>query len=275
MLQRLLLTLLLMLAMPLHAAPKADLWPHWQQNTPQSELLIDHSDWQKWLTTYVVTDPSGYNRVAYSRVTNADKALLSNYLNYLQSLTISHYAQEEQMAFWINLYNAQTVALILEYYPVKSITDIDISPGFFSNGPWKKKLLSIEGQSLSLDDIEHRILRPIWQDPRIHYAVNCASVGCPNLSDQAFTAENTEQLLDKNARLYINHPRGVYIDNEKLILSKIYSWFSEDFGRSDQDIIQHIAMFADPALKQQLEKHTRIDDYEYDWSLNEIRDASQ
>ena len=96
---------------------------------------------------------------------------------------------------------------MLRFYPVDSIRDI--SSGFFSPGPWKKELLNVEGQSLTLNDIEHRILRPIWQDPRIHYAVNCASLGCPNLPVIAFSEDNTDAMLDRAAQQFINHPRGL------------------------------------------------------------------
>ena len=104
-------------------------------------------------------------------------------------------SRDEQLAYWINLYNALTVKVILDHYPVKSILDIDISPGWFSIGPWGKKLVAVEGVEISLDDIEHRILRPIWRDPRIHYALNCAAVGCPNLLREAFTGATAEVLL--------------------------------------------------------------------------------
>ncbi len=116
-------------------------------------------------------------------------------------------------------YNALTVKVILDNYPVKSIRDIDISPGLLNDGPWDAKLLTIEGKEVSLNDIEHRILRPIFLDNRIHYAVNCASSGCPNLQPEAFTVENTEELLDRGAREYIAHERGVKISKNRLVVS--------------------------------------------------------
>jgi hypothetical protein len=161
--------------------------------------------------------------------------------------------------------------VVLDHYPVESIRDIDISPGFFANGPWGKKLVHIEGETISLDDIEHRILRPIWKDPRIHYGVNCASIGCPNLQPQAYTAESTDALLDKGARDYINHSRGVLIASNKLIVSSIYDWFMEDFGGNDKGVIAHLQRYAEPSLREQLQRFSRISDHEYDWSLNDIR----
>jgi Protein of unknown function, DUF547 len=155
-----------------------------------------------------------------------DRKALKSYLENLQSLQISQYNRAEQKAYWINLNNALTVEVVLSRYPVESIRDIGISPGLFSRGPWDAKLLTVEGEKLSLNDIEHRILRPIWRDARVHYAVNCASLGCPNLQPAAFTTDNTENLLERGAKEYVNHPRGVAVRNQKLRVSSIYVWFS-------------------------------------------------
>ena len=152
---------------------------------------------------------------------------------------------------------------------VKSIRDIDISPGLFSDGPWGKKLVSVEGEDISLDDIEHRILRPVWKDPRVHYGVNCASIGCPNLQPEAFTAENSDELLDKGAREFVNSPRGARIENGKLTVSSIYVWFKSDFGGTDAGVIDHLKKYAQPGLRTQLEKIDRISDNQYDWTLND------
>jgi hypothetical protein len=164
-----------------------------------------------------------------------------------------------------------TVKLILGHYPLSSIRDIDISPGWFSNGPWDAKLIRIEGRDLSLNDIEHRILRPIWKDERIHYAVNCASLGCPNLQPVAFTSMNCEDLLEKGARAYINHSRGVRREGRDLVLSKIYAWFEEDFGGSLMSILRHLRKYADPPLTEGLQGVPGDIDYQYDWRLNEAK----
>ena len=221
------------------AAPKADLWDRWLAHDPQSTLSVDHQPWDRFLQTYTVRGADGVNRLPYAKISTADRAKLDDYLARLADIPVSKLKQTEQRAFWINLYNALTVSVIVENYPVKSIMDIDISPGFFSNGPWGKKLVSIEGVKVSLDEIEHRILRPIWKDPRIHYAVNCASIGCPNLQAQAFTSENTDGLLSQAAREYVNHPRGVRIEDEDLVVSSIYDWFAADFGGNDPAVIAH------------------------------------
>ncbi len=206
---------------------------------PSSRVTIDHSAWALFLNTYLRASPDGINRIPYAKVSDADKRRLANYVATLETIPISRYHRNEQLAYWINLYNAATIKLVLDHYPIQSIFDIKISPGLFSAGPWGKKFLEVEREKLSLDDIEHRILRPVWQDPRIHYAVNCASVGCPNLMDEPFTGANAETLLTVAARDYINHERGVMLRDGRLVVSRIYEWYKEDFDSSDEGVIRH------------------------------------
>ena len=183
-------------------------------------------------------------------------------------MPISTYNRSEQKAYWINLYNALTVDLILSRFPVASIRDINISPGLFARGPWGAKLVTIEGERLSLDDIEHRILRPIWSDRRVHYALNCASLGCPNLQPSAYTSDNSEALLEKGAREFINHPRGVAIQEGKLRVSSLYIWFQEDFGRGAADLMAHWQEYAEPRLAEALAEYQGGLAHDYDWRLN-------
>ncbi|GAB6058989.1 DUF547 domain-containing protein [Desulfonatronum parangueonense] len=252
------------------AAPKADLWPRWETHDPDSTLRVDHGPWNSFLSAYLVTyDPSGVHRVRYGEVSPADRKALQGYLEQLQATPVSRLNRDEQMAYWINFYNALTLEVILEHYPVASIRRINISPGFFTRGPWDAPLVEVEGESLTLNDIEHRILRPIWQDPRIHYAVNCASIGCPNLQRRAFTAEDLEDMLDAAAHEFINHPRAVRFDGRRLRLSSIFDWFSEDFGRNEREILEHVAAYAEPPLAETLRSYSGRISYDYDWALNE------
>jgi hypothetical protein len=250
-------------------APKADLWPRWATHDPASTATVDHAPWDRFLKRYVTRDPQGLNRIAYGRVTASDRQTLAHYIAGLAATPVSKLNRAQQFVFWVNLYNALTVRLVVEHYPVKSIRDIDISPGLFADGPWGKKLVTIEGGRVGLDDIEHRILRPIWRDPRIHYAVNCASVGCPNLRRDAFTAANAERLLEAGARDYVNSPRGARVTRDGLVVSSIYVWFQADFGGSDRSVIAHLARYADPDLKAKLAKATTIAGHAYDWRLND------
>ncbi len=263
--------IIILLSFSASAAPKAKLWKRWLPNNPESSLTIDHSQWDRFLKSNVTAGIDGINRVKYKQVSIADRAMLKDYINGLSEVQVSKLKRKEQMSYWINLYNALTVEVIMLHYPVKSIREIDISPGWFSDGPWDKKLIRIEGVEVTLNDIEHRILRPIWKDPRIHYAVNCASLGCPNLQMEAFTSHNTEELLNKAAREYINHPRGVRFQDTRLIVSSIYRWFESDFGDTDKEIIAHFRRYASPELAKKLDGVKKISGHEYDWLLNELK----
>ena len=256
------------------SAPKARLWALWQAQDPAATARVDHGPWDQILRTYLAPDATGLNRFDYAGVSAPDRAALEGYIADLAALPVSRYARAEQLAYWINLYNALTVQVVLEHYPVRSIRDIDISPGLFANGPWDKPLLMIEGHAVSLNDIEHRILRPIWRDPRVHYALNCASVGCPDLRRQAFTADLAEALLEAAARDYVNSPRGVRIAEGRLIVSSIYVWFREDFGGDDAGVISHLKRYAAPALAARLAGIEALGGHAYDWTLNERIDPA-
>ena len=249
-------------------APSSELWPRWLAHDPAATVEIDHAPWDRLLGRYLTVVSGGVNTFAYDKVSLEDRAALDAYVAGLTSFAISGANKARQRAYWINLYNALTVQLVLSRYPVDSIKDIDISPGLFGFGPWDKKLIQIEGEALSLNDIEHRILRPIWRDPRVHYAVNCAAIGCPNLQPVAFTAENGEALLEAAAKAYVNHPRGVQILDGELVVSSIFAWFAEDFGTNDAQVINHLVRYAGPDLAAALGRISKIEDHRYDWTLN-------
>lgn len=232
-------------------------------------MAVDHSAWQRLLERYVSASSDGINRFGYARVTGADKAALRSYLGDMQRVNVAALSANEQRAFWINLYNALTIDVVLGSYPVKSIREI--GGGLFVSGPWKKEYVAVEGRKLSLDNIEHDILRKAWPDPRVHYAVNCASISCPNLLTEAFTGAKLERLLNQGARDYVNHPRGAWVEKGRLTLSQIYSWYRRDFGSSDREVIAHIARYAEPKLKALLADIKTIAGYDYDWSLNEAK----
>jgi len=256
------------LALPARAAPKAELWNRWQAHDAAANATLDHAPWDRLLTTYLVIGTDGINRFAYGRVTAADRQALEGYIDGLAGISVSRLNRGEQLAYWVNLYNALTVAVVLRHFPVESIRDIDISPGFFADGPWGKKLVTVEGEPISLDDIEHRILRPIWRDPRLHYVVNCASLGCPNLMPAALRANAIDITLDAAARGFINHPRGARVGPDGLVVSKIYDWFKDDFGGGDIGVIAHLGKFAATPLAKAIADGTVIDRFEYDWRLN-------
>lgn len=241
-----------------------DFQEYWSQHGESGG--VDHGAWTKILQEYI-EDDNGLHLFRYGDVTAEDRHLIERYIDGLVQVTVTELGKDEQFAYWVNLYNAVTIKVIIDHYPLESIRDISF--GFLSLGPWKEKLVEVEGFELSLDDIEHKILRPIFADNRVHYAVNCASMGCPNLQDTAFSAESLEEMLDEAARQYVNHPRGVEVVGGEVIASKIYSWYSEDFGEEEEEIIEHLVQYADSALAAQLMEFDEIEDYRYDWALNE------
>lgn len=253
-------------------ADAVDPQPLWRAHQAGSTLTVDHSAWNALLKKYVVVrEPAdGPNLVDYAalQASAADRAKLDGYLERLADVEVGRLDRDEQFAYWANLYNALTVDLVAENYPVRSIRNINISPGLFSTGPWGAELIEVEGRAVSLDDIEHRILRPGWRDPRVHYALNCASIGCPDLAPKAYTGKTLDAALEQAARAYINSPRGVRVENGRVTASKIYDWYGEDFGKSAQNLLAHFALYADDDLAAELSGVNRISRYDYDWALN-------
>ena len=254
--------------MPVNAAPEPALIAGWDVSDESNYAVIDHSSWQALLDAYLKTgDPSGINRFDYGalKANTEDRKTLSAYLKSLAGIDPRSFSRDEQMAYWINLYNALTVFVIIPRYPVDSIKDI--KSGIIDFGPWNLELFPLQGQKLTLNQIEHGILRPIWKDPRIHYAANCASLGCPNLSPEVYRSDNLERLLEQAAVDYINHPRGAQLQGDELVVSSIFEWYKVDFGNTDAGVIAHLKQYARPELAQILDNHNSFDDY-YDWNLN-------
>ena len=250
------------------AAQKAEVIPKWDVSDETNTGIIDHALWQELLDAYLKTDhPSGIHRFDYGalKANAADRKTLSAYLKSLAGIDPRSFSRDEQMAYWINLYNALTVFVIVPRYPVDSIKDI--KSGIIDFGTWNLDMFPLQGQKLTLNQIEHGILRPIWKDPRIHYAANCASLGCPNLSPEVYRSDNLERLLEQAAVDYINHPRGAQVQGDELVVSSIFEWYKVDFGNTDTGVIAHLKQYARPDLAQILDNHNSFDDY-YDWSLN-------
>jgi len=229
----------------------------------------DHGDWTALLARYVRLGADGIDRVNYRgwKASAADRGKLSGYLAGLQAVDPRGLTRDEQLAYWANLYNAETVRIVLEAFPVKSIRDI--RPNLLTIGPWKTPTLKVAGVTLSLDQIEHAILRAGFSEPRVHYALNCASISCPNLRRKAWTGAGLEGDLSAAARAYVNHPRGAAVESGKLVVSSIYVWFKKDFGGSDGGVIRHLSTYADSDLKSALGGISAIGGDRYDWSLNQ------
>ncbi len=268
MLFRLFCTFLALAIFPLSsalAAPKAELWDYWALFDSGSTISVDHSPWQRLLNAHLTTSSDGINRLNYGAIKDHSQVELNAYLDSLISVDPRELNRQEQMAFWINLYNALTVKIVVQRYPIKSIKSVRYLSSLF--GPWDKKLVKVAGQSVSLNDIEHRILRPIWQDPRIHFVVNCASLGCPNLQPTAFTGENVESLLEASKAQFLAHPRALRLDEDTLILSSLFKWYSVDFGEDTQGVLEYLKSSPTSISPESIDRAGKMQ-YEYDWRLN-------
>jgi len=245
--------------------------PIFEISDPYSPHAVDHSTWNCLLARYTVTDAVGVNRLRYRAVTAQDRNSLKGYLQYLQSVDTRTLNRNEQLAFWFNLYNARTVDIVLDNYPIRSIRQVKMKFTDFV-GPFDDPgAVTVLGKSLSLNDIESGIVRPVWKDPRIHYALNCASYGCPNLAPQAWTAADLDGRLNGAAYEYINSDRAIRSGVFGVKVSKIFKWYKDDFGSSDQAVLNHLRQYANPTTQQKLQGRQSIRGHFYDWSLNDGR----
>lgn len=251
------------------AASTDQLWSHWSTHDGQSTLSVDHQVWQTLLSRHVVASDDGINRVAYKDFDESSKTLLNQYLTRLSEVQPTRLNQTEQLAYWINLYNALTVQVVLDHPTKDSIRSMG---PLLSFGPWDKAYLTIEGKPVSLNDIEHRILRPIWQDHRLHFVLNCASIGCPNLSRGAYSAANVEAMLAQAERTFLQHPRAISFNDKGILqLSSLFDWYLEDFAENERALLAYLAAqrpdMAETLLVYPIGSRSNID-YVYDWSLN-------
>jgi hypothetical protein len=212
---------------------------------------IDHKEWNDLLQKHVskngTVDYKGFQK---------DQVALQSYLNLLsKNLPEKSWSKEAVLAYWINAYNAYTVKLILDNYPVKSIKKID--------NPWDKKFFTLGNKKYSLGEIEHKILRKM-NEPRIHFAINCASYSCPNLAIEAFTEQNIEIQLKTVATLFINDKTKNNITANKIEISSIFDWFSGDF-KQNGTLINYLNKYS----SVQINPKAKISYKEYNWNLNE------
>ena len=240
--------------------------PFFAQHAAQSEP-VNHEQWQAWLDRFVVANhTSGIHRVRYAAVDGPGKMQLDSYLRALQAIDPRQLSRNEQLAYWINLYNAATVQVIIKHPGVKSIREI--KSGIFSVGPWKLPLLKVAGQTLSLDDVEHRIVRPLFHDRRVHFALNCASLGCPDLAAQAYQGATLDAMLNAQQLAYLSHPRAIRLDKNELVLSSLFQWYREDFAADEAGAIAYLAAHAPPTVAARLRGFHGAVSYAYDWDLN-------
>lgn len=258
---------------PLYASnPPASLWDFWDVRNDANPAQIDHSAWDRLLSKYVVTNhESGINRFRYADFSAADAAAdrktLDRYIDQLVSLDPRPFSSNEQLAYWLNLYNALTVRQITEHFPVTDLRDLRF--GFMSRHDfWSVEMAQIARQSISLNDIEHRILRPIWKDHRVRFGIACGALSCPNLQPQAFTGETVRAELYAAAGEYINHSRGVRLENGQLTVSSLFDWYREDFAPDDKTLVKLFAHYKDDRSALYLLGFNGDIEYNYNWALN-------
>lgn len=221
---------------------------------------ISHEQWDALLRQYVNSD----GNVNYEGFKAAGEELQS-YLNLLSNHHPNEesWTEDQRMAYWINAYNAFTVKLVIDHYPVESIKDIKKGIPMI-NSVWDIKFIEIEGQTYDLNNIEHSILRKEFDEPRIHFAINCASVSCPVLRPEAYTEDKLEQQLRDQTAIFLGDPSKNVISEDELRLSKIFSWFKGDFTK-DGSLAEFIATHSGIDVSDKAD----ISFLDYDWNLNE------
>lgn len=233
-----------------------------------------HTAWNEVLKRHVKGDDFDYAALAQ------DRTKLNTYLGQLQAVMppeLKSWTKQQRFAFWINAYNAYTIAKVVENYPIDSIKDL--STGLFGvNSIFDKEFIPLsahhpEGKSdlLSLNDIEHGILRKRFPDARVHAAINCASKSCPPLRGEAIVAGRLDLQLDAQMKAFVNDSTRNLIDveNGKLRLSKIFDWFDDDFERDAGSVRDYLLRYA-PSEKHAFLRKAKIKYLDYDWSLNEV-----
>ena len=220
---------------------------------------VDHRLYGELLKKYVIGGQVNYAGF------KSEEAKLSQYLELLEKVDPKTLSRNEQFAFYANAYNAWTIKLILSKYPgIQSIKEL----GLLNTGPWKKEVVRLRGGLVSLDHIEHDILRPRFNDPRVHFAINCAAKSCPPLRSEPYRADLLDQQLDDSTRSFLNDPQSYRLEGNRFYVSRIFKWFSEDFN---EDLIGFYLKYATGDLAKKLETgrdKIRVEYLDYDWSLN-------
>ena len=243
---------------------------------------FDHSEWDGLLKEHVTVQSGGLATQLDYDAMAANRGRLRAYLASISSVsrsTFDGWSVAAQLAFLINAYNAWTVEVVLDEYPeIDSIRDI----GFLLSSAWNQDFAELFGEPISLDEIEHDIIRgwDRYQEPRIHFAVNCAAVGCPALRAEAYTGEMLEAQLEDSTRKFLADRSRNYFDGSRLYVSSIFDWYEEDFEKGWGGIDSVSEFLAAYAVQLGLDEVTandlrsgdiRIRHLRYDWSLNDTR----
>ncbi|MFQ5463234.1 MAG: DUF547 domain-containing protein [Phycisphaerae bacterium] len=228
--------------------------------------IFDHSVLDELLHQYV----SGDGLVDYAKL-SADATELDRYIASLADAPFDRLGRDEKLAFLINAYNACTLRLILDHYPTKTIKDIP------SAKRWQARRWTIAGDLVSLDDLEHKWIRPKFAEPRVHFALVCAAMGCPPLRNEAYAGARLDEQLDAQARYVHEHGRWLRLEPNKGVvhLTKLYKWYGDDFRQTGRSILEFAARYSKP-LRDVMDrsKSPRIEWLNYDWSLNSIDEST-
>ncbi|MBD2716661.1 DUF547 domain-containing protein [Microvirga sp. STR05] len=223
---------------------------------------VDHSGFDKLLKKYV-NEKGLVNYKAWK----TDQGAFNQYLQLLsRNPPAASWSKAEQMAYWINAYNAYTIRLVLDHYPVRSIKDIGTKIQIpLVTTPWASKFFSIGGEKMSLDNIEHSIIRKRYNDPRIHFALVCAAVSCPRLRPEAYTAARLESQLDEQGRDFLNNPDKNKPGKSSAQLSRYFDWYKSDWTDNGQTVAGWVNRYA--AAK--MDSNAKISYLDYNWQLNQ------
>ncbi len=227
-----------------------------------------HQIFDKLLKEYVVYE-GAQSFVKYSKLKSKPEDL-KTYLKKVSGVSkedFKNFTKEQRLAFLINAYNAFTLKVVIDHYPIESIKDI----GSLFTSTWKKKFFTIFGEESYLDHIEHDLIRKNFNEPRIHFAVNCASIGCPSLLNRAFVAEKLTGQLESVAKSFLTNRSKNKFQNGKLEVSKIFKWYGEDFVKKYGSVEKFIApyMSADKVVQARIaSKKFSLDWTDYNWNLN-------
>ncbi len=233
------------------------------QNPQTDSEPVSHKQWTALLKKHVTDD----GLVDYKGFAK-DSGKLNDYLSVLSDNhpNADHWSKDQRLAYWINAYNAFTVQLVLRHYPVESIKDVVSGPNItFVNSPWDIKFIKIEGKAYDLNNIEHGIIRERFEEPRIHFAVNCASISCPKLPREAYTAAKLDQQLEAQAADFINDPSKNRISSDNIKISRIFKWFKGDFTENHESLQAYINQYTETKIDSDAE----IEWMAYDWGLND------
>jgi hypothetical protein len=227
---------------------------------------VQHGEWDALVKKHVAQD----GMVDYAGFVK-DKKALQHYLDYLSThQPTAKWSKSEKLAYWINAYNAFTVKLIVDHYPVKSIKDIKKGIPFI-NSVWDIPFIPMGKEKVDLNYIEHSILRKEFKDPRIHAAINCASFSCPLLRNEAYTAHQIDEQLEDAMRKFVNDSQRNQVDKSSVKISKIFSWFSGDFRLNGASVIDYLNKYA----KKSIDSNAKMDYLDYDWDLNGIENKKR